>query len=160
MPVTSHVAAPVSTNSKRLTAKPIREELSVICACTGPVGTGLGAVYVECGRLTRPNKMSTHTNTHKQRKNFKAPYLSSYAIRYEETFFPSKTKEEGSRCTLSAPHYNASIISTFHCRFDINYFRWYTLLGIVSTVIMVVDNVLLLILLLRIQHIADIAVNT
>ena len=38
----SHVAAPISTNSQQLTAKPAREELSGICACTGPVGTGLG----------------------------------------------------------------------------------------------------------------------
>ena len=62
MPVKTHVAAPTSTNSRRLTAKPAREELAVICACTGFVGTGLGAVYVECGGQTCPKKLLTHTN--------------------------------------------------------------------------------------------------
>ena len=42
--VKTHVAAPASTNSQGHTAKPVREEFSVICACTEPVGTGLGAV--------------------------------------------------------------------------------------------------------------------
>ena len=36
MPVEAHVAAPASTNSQRLTAKPAREGLSILCACTGP----------------------------------------------------------------------------------------------------------------------------
>ena len=45
----THVAAPASTNSQGLTAKPVREELSVFCACTELVETGLGAEYVECG---------------------------------------------------------------------------------------------------------------
>ena len=45
-----------STNSQRLTAKPAREELPKFCACTGPVGTVLGAVYVECGGQTWPKK--------------------------------------------------------------------------------------------------------
>ena len=49
MEVKRHVAAPASTNSQGLTAKPVREELSVFYACTEPVGTGLGVVYVECG---------------------------------------------------------------------------------------------------------------
>ena len=40
------VVAPASTNSRRLTAKPAREELAIICACTGPVGTGPGGVRV------------------------------------------------------------------------------------------------------------------
>ena len=84
MVVKTHVAAPASKNSRGLTAKPGREELSVICACTGPVETGLGAMYVERGGQAWPKKMLTyanthltyaniHTNTHKQRKSFKAP---------------------------------------------------------------------------------------
>ena len=44
--VKTHVAASASTNSQGLTAKSVREELSAVCACTGPVGTGLGAVRV------------------------------------------------------------------------------------------------------------------
>ena len=76
--VKTHVAAPASTNSQGLRAKPVREELPVICACTGPVGAGLGSVYVECGGQTWAEKMLTytniHTNTHKHRKSFKAPY--------------------------------------------------------------------------------------
>ena len=73
-----NVAAPASTNSQGLTAKPVPEELSVFCACTGPIGTGLGAVYVDRGGQTWPKRTLTytniHTNTHKQRKSFKAPY--------------------------------------------------------------------------------------
>ena len=58
VPVKSHAAAPISTNSQRLTAKPAREELSVICACAqGPIGTGLGAVYAECGGQMWPKNL-------------------------------------------------------------------------------------------------------
>ena len=89
MPVKSHVAALVSTSSQRLTAKPAREELSVICACTSPVGTGHVAVYVECGGQTWPKNMLTHTNVHTHREsNSRHPTLPSNAIRYEEAFFP------------------------------------------------------------------------
>ena len=50
MPVKPHVAPPVLLDELSTTyAKPAREEFAVICACTGPVGTGLGAVYVACG---------------------------------------------------------------------------------------------------------------
>ena len=34
------------------TVKPAREELSVICAYAGPIGTDLGAVYAKCGGQT------------------------------------------------------------------------------------------------------------
>ena len=37
-------------NSKRITAKPAREVFVSMCACTDPVRTGIGAVYVEYGR--------------------------------------------------------------------------------------------------------------
>ena len=47
MLVKTHVASPASTNSQRLPTKPAREELAIVCASTGPVGTGLGAVCVE-----------------------------------------------------------------------------------------------------------------
>ena len=69
MAVKTHVAAPASTNSQGLIAKPVREELSVVCACTGPVGAGLGAVYVECGGRMWPKIMSTykkHAHKHTQ----------------------------------------------------------------------------------------------
>ena len=87
MVVNTHVAAPASTNSQGLTAKPVREELSVICACTGPVETGLDAVYVECSgqtnvaekNLTYTNKLtSTHTN---RKSHSRHPTLPSCAIR-------------------------------------------------------------------------------
>lgn len=43
----THGAAPVSTNSEWLTAKTARERLAIMCVCTGPVGTAIGAVCVE-----------------------------------------------------------------------------------------------------------------
>ena len=86
VPVKSNVAAPISTNSRRLTAKPAREELSVICACTGPVGTALGAVYAECGGQTWPkNLIQTFTHTHTE-KVIRGT-LPSYATRDEDFFF-------------------------------------------------------------------------
>ena len=63
IPVKSHVSALASTNSQRITAKTAGEELAIICACTGPVETGLGAVYVECGEQSWPKKMLTHGKT-------------------------------------------------------------------------------------------------
>ena len=50
MPLKTHVAAPGSINSERLTAKPAREGFVSMCACIEPVRTGIGAVYVEYGR--------------------------------------------------------------------------------------------------------------
>ena len=36
------------------------------CACTGPVGNGLGAVYVQCSGQTWPKKKTDlHKHTHK-----------------------------------------------------------------------------------------------
>ena len=70
--VKTHVAAPASTNSQGLIAKPVREELPVICACTGPVETGLGALYVECGGQTWPKKRLTlheHTLTNRESRS-------------------------------------------------------------------------------------------
>lgn len=46
-PVKTPVAAPASTNSKRMPVKPAREGLTIVCACTGSVGTGLRAVWVK-----------------------------------------------------------------------------------------------------------------
>ena len=95
--VKTQVAAPASTNSQGLRAKPVREELSVICACRGPVGTGLGAVYVDRGGQTWPKNMFTHTNKHtstyKQRKAFKAPYLRMRSD-MKSFFFPRKAKKK------------------------------------------------------------------
>ena len=81
MPVKTHVAAPASTNSQRLTAKQAREDWSVICACTGPVGTGLGAVHVECGGRTWPFSFLLNTNIHAHReRNPSHPTLVSDPI--------------------------------------------------------------------------------
>ena len=60
----THVAAPGSINSKRLAAKPAREGFVSMCACTEPVGTGIGAVCVEYGRLRWPITMLNHTHIH------------------------------------------------------------------------------------------------
>ena len=49
-------------NSKRITAKPAREGFVGMCACTEPVGTGIGAVCVEYGRPKWPITMLNHTD--------------------------------------------------------------------------------------------------
>ena len=59
----THVAAPGSINSKRITAKPAREGFVRMCACTEPVRTGIGAVCVEYGRPKWPVTMLNHTHT-------------------------------------------------------------------------------------------------
>ena len=94
--VKSHVAAPVSTNSQRLTKKTTRQELVVICACTGPVEAGLGAVYVERGEKTAET-MLTHTYTEKLFQGT----LPSFVIQYEEAFVFKKTIKKGSRFALA-----------------------------------------------------------
>ena len=53
----THVAAPGSINSKRITAKTAREGFVSMCACTEPVRTGIGAVCVEYGRPKWPITM-------------------------------------------------------------------------------------------------------
>ena len=62
MPLKTHVAAPGSTNSERLTARPAREGFVSICECTEPIAAGIGAVCVERGRLKWPITMLTDTN--------------------------------------------------------------------------------------------------
>ena len=57
MTLKTHVAAPGSTNSERLTARPAREGFVVICACTEPIGAGIGAVCVERGRPKWPRSI-------------------------------------------------------------------------------------------------------
>ena len=59
--VKTHVAAPGSTNSERLTAKPAREGFVVICEGTMPTGAGSGTVCVERGRRQWPITMLTDT---------------------------------------------------------------------------------------------------
>ena len=102
--VKTYVAGPASANSQGLTSKPVREELAVIFACTGPVGTRLGAVYVECGGQTWPKKMlahtTIHTNTRTQRKVLQGT-LPSYAIRYEKAFSLGNPKKKGSALRAS-----------------------------------------------------------
>ena len=90
----THVAAPASTNSQGLTAKPVREELSDFCACTGPVRTGFDAVDVECGGQTAEKK-STYTYTQARTEKVVQGTLPSYAIRYEGAFFFGKPGKKG-----------------------------------------------------------------
>ena len=82
-----------------------------MCACTEPVRTGIGAVCVEYGRPKWPITMlnHTHNHTHKHpwyRIMFCFLFLAPYArtTRYEEAFFPWKTKEKKARFAR-APHY-------------------------------------------------------
>ena len=91
----SRVAAPVSTNFRQLTSKPAREELSDICACTVPVGTGFGTMYLECDGKTWQKRIDSHKHTHTNSLE-KAIHgtLPSNAIRYEEGFFRWKTKKK------------------------------------------------------------------
>ena len=71
MPLKTHVAAPGSTNSERLTARPAREGFGIICACTEPIGTGIGAVCVERGRLKWPITMLTDTNIQRNTQTYR-----------------------------------------------------------------------------------------
>ena len=61
MPLKAHVAAPGSINSERLTAKPAREGVASMCACTEPVGTVMGAACVDRGRPMWPETMLNQT---------------------------------------------------------------------------------------------------
>ena len=67
MPLKTPAAAPGSTNSERLTARPAREGFVVICACTEPIGAGIGAVCVERGRPKWPMTMLTDTKKHTEK---------------------------------------------------------------------------------------------
>ena len=58
----THIAAPGSINSERITAKLAREGFVSVCACTEPVRTGIGAVCVEYGRPKWPITMLNHTD--------------------------------------------------------------------------------------------------
>ena len=55
MPLTKHVAAHGSTNSERVILQLARESFIInsICACTEPIGAGIGVVRFERGRPTR-----------------------------------------------------------------------------------------------------------
>ena len=69
--------------------------MPVSCACTGPVGTGLGAVYVNAvDKRGRKNVTYTYTQTYTQTEKAVQGTLPSDAIRYEEAFFPWKTKKK------------------------------------------------------------------
>ena len=51
-----------STSSERITTAPAREGVFIVCACTEPAGSDYGAVCVERGGQTLPNKMLNHTH--------------------------------------------------------------------------------------------------
>ena len=76
-----------------------------MCACTEPVRTGIGAVCVEYGRSKWPITMLNHTHNHTHTENVLFFILTSYArtTRYEEAFFPWKTKEKKARFART-PH--------------------------------------------------------
>ena len=77
----THLSAPGSINSKRITAKPAREGFVSMCACTGPVRTFIGAVRVEYGRPKWPITMLNHTSL--VQKCFHFLFLAPYACSYD-----------------------------------------------------------------------------
>ena len=75
-----------------------------MCTCTEPVAYGIGAVCVEYGRPKWPITMLDHTYIPGREHFFfffSAPYART--TRYEEAFFPWKTKEKKARFAR-APH--------------------------------------------------------
>ena len=102
----THVAAPSSINSKRITAKPALEGFGSMCACTEPVRIGIGAVCVEYGRPKWPITMLNHT--HKQTPTHKHTHtwyennvlffifgtLSSYDPIWRGFFFLGKPRKK------------------------------------------------------------------
>ena len=102
----THVAAPSSTNCERVTAAPPRERFVRMCACTDSAGTGFGAVSVEHGGQTCPNKMwnhddntPIHTLTSRKTQN-KAPYPPRMRAVVKRLFSLGKTRKKGSRFAL------------------------------------------------------------
>ena len=79
-----------------------------MCACTEPVRTDIGAVYVECGRPKWPITMLNHTYRIMFCFLFLAPYART--TRYEQFFFPWKTKKKKARFAR-APHDNEFVAS-------------------------------------------------
>ena len=73
--VPMHVAAPNSTNSKRLTTEPAGEGFDRVCECTEPAGTNIGAVSVGRGGQTWPKQMLNLTH---EEKNYKHGTLLSH----------------------------------------------------------------------------------
>ena len=73
-----------------------------MCACVESVGTAIGAVCVESGGR---KWMLNQTHIHCTEESFVFLFLGPYArtTRYEEAFFPWKTKEKKARFAR-APH--------------------------------------------------------
>ena len=100
--LSTHVAAPGSINSKRITAKPAREGFVIMCACTEPVRTGIGAVCVEYGRPKGPITMLNHTYNQTNTQTYLVQnnvcffhFWLSMLVRpvMKRLFFPLKTKK-------------------------------------------------------------------
>ena len=70
-----------------------------MCACTEPVGTGIGAMCVEYGRPKWPITMLNHTYI---QKNVLFCFLAPYArtTRYEEALLPEGKKRPRSLRSL------------------------------------------------------------
>ena len=74
-----------------------------MCACTEPVRTDIGAVYVECGRPKWPITMLNHTYRIMFCFLFLAPYART--TRYEEAFLPKGKNGLGRFAPSALPHY-------------------------------------------------------
>ena len=81
-----------------------------MCACTEPVGTGIGAVRVERDRQKWPITMlnNTHTLTRYRLIKNKSPYTLARPVR--KTFFPWKAKEK--RLALRASRASLLLLNT------------------------------------------------
>ena len=82
-----------------------------MCACTEPVRTGIGAVFVEYGRPKWPITMLNHTSLVQKNVCFLAPYACSYD-RYEEAFLPDGKK----RPYYDTPKYVIYVLILCHVR--------------------------------------------
>ena len=91
----THVPAPRPTNSQRLTTAPTREGFVSVSACTELAGTGIGAVCVERGRQTWPEKtIESHTQLTDFIEKTKNEATYARTIRYEDSLFPLQNQEK------------------------------------------------------------------
>ena len=99
MPPKTHVAASGSTNSEGLTTAPAQERFVSMCACTEPVGTGIGAMCVGRGRPKWPKTMLNHTRAHRHTYTVLAKKESYTFLRpvRKRLSVPWKTKKKNVR---------------------------------------------------------------
>ena len=102
MPPKTHVAALGSTNSERLTARPVRRGFVIVSACTELIGTGISAVRIERGRPKWPVTMLTDTygQTNKLQIKLKSTLHASHDPSWRGFSFLGKAKKSSQRRQL------------------------------------------------------------